>query len=191
MAASLPDGPKRTAAIAAWIQNLYERNPPILVGGGAVELYTGGAYTTGDLDFVGDVPESVARALSEAGFERKGRHWIRPEGEIFLEFPGSAIQPYERSAVLDVEGTRVLTLSVEDMVVDRLAAWQFWRSTTDGASAYLIWRAQKSRLDLKRLSDLADRRKVGKALAKLETFVRESGLRASSEELERWAGDLP
>jgi hypothetical protein len=189
--AALPEGPSRTAAIAAWIQGLYESKPPVLVGGAAVELYTLGAYTTGDFDFVGDVPESVAKALDDAGFERKGRHWIRAQGEIFVEFPGSSLQEHERPAMLDVDGTRVLTLSAEDMIVDRLAAWQFWRSTTDGASAYLIWKAQEDRLDRRRLSSLADRRKVGRALSRLERFVEESSSEADAEQVERWAREVP
>lgn len=187
----LPDGPKRTAAIAAWIQGLYEARPPVLVGGGAVELYTAGAYTTGDFDFVGGVPAPVVKALEQAGFERKGRHWIRAEGEIFVEFPGAAIQEYEKTAILDVDGTRVLTLSAEDIIIDCLAAWQFWRSTTDGANAFLIWKAQKGRLDRRRLSKLADRRKVDGALASLERFVSESKREPSAEEVEQWARDLP
>lgn len=188
----LPEGPKRTAAVAAWIQSLYPSTPPILVGGAAVELYTGGAYTTGDLDFVGSVPAAVSKALEEAGFRREGRHWIHEKEELFVEFPGSQIGADERTAVLDVGGTAVLTLSPEDMIVDRLAAWQFWRSTTDGASAFLIWKAQESRLDLKRLQSLAQRRKVEKGYEKLRGFAGDTSDRSvSPEELERWARDLP
>lgn len=188
----LPGGPKRTAAVAAWIQSLYPSAPPVLVGGAAVELYTGGAYTTGDLDFVGSVPDEVAERLEKAGFRREGRHWIHHRGELFVEFPGSAIEPDGKIAALDVDGTRVLTLSPEDMIVDRLAAWQFWNSTTDGASAFLIWKAQESRLDPKRLSMLADRRKLGKGFASLLAFVEKMGEKqCSPEDLERWASRQP
>jgi hypothetical protein len=188
----LPEGPRRTAAVAAWIQGLYSSGPPVLVGGAAVELYTGGAYTTGDLDFVGSVPAEVTTALEGAGFKREGRHWVHEKAELFVEFPGSAIEAHERTAVVDVAGVAVLTLSPDDMLVDRLAAWQFWKSTTDGASAYLIWRAQEKRIDRDRLAWLAARRGVGKALSSLLRFVAKAGARtASAEELEQWARRLP
>ncbi len=164
----------------------------MLVGGAAVELYTGGAYTTGDFDFVGDVSESVGRDLEKAGFKREGRHWVHAEAELFVEFPGSAIQEHERTAMLDLEGVSVLTLSPEDIIIDRLAAWQFWRSTTDGASAFLIWMAQQERLNRKRLAILAEMRGVQRALSRLDEFGRRADAPAtSSEELEKWASRVP
>ena len=187
-----PEGPKRTAAVAAWIQSLYPARPAVLVGGAAVELYTGGAYTTGDYDFVGDVPESVGTALEKAGFKREGRHWIHAEAELFVEFPGSAVQAHEKTAMLDVGGVSVLTLSPEDLIVDRLAAWQVWSSTTDGASAFLIRKAQERKLDRPRLDRLAEKRGVERGLARLEEFVRQVGSRPPSpEELETWASQAP
>lgn len=178
--------------MAAWIQGLYESHPPVLVGGAAVELYSGGAYTTGDLDFVGGVPESVGRSLALAGFRREGRHWIHGAGQLFVEFPGSAIEGHERTAVLEVGGVSVLTLSPEDVIVDRLAAWQFWRSTTDGASAFLVWKAQAVRLDYERLAALAERRGVSKALERLDDFALEVGDGVvAADELELWANRTP
>jgi hypothetical protein len=188
----MPEGPKRTAAIAAWIQDLYSSNPPILVGGAAVELYTGGAYTTGDLDFVGTVTAPVARDLEEAGFRREGRHWIHGKEELFVEFPGSQIEPDGQTAILDFAGTKVLTLSPEDIIVDRLAAWEFWSSATDGASAVLIWKAQEKKLDLGRLATLARNRRVKNAYERLLALIRETaGGEITPERLERWAKELP
>ena len=188
----MPEGPRRTAAVAAWIQSLYPTRPPILVGGAAVELYTGGAYTTGDFDFVGDVPAVVARSLEEAGFAREGRHWIHREGEIFIEFPGSSVAEHERVAMLEVGDVSVLTLSPEDMIVDRLAAWQFWKSTTDGASAFLIWKAQEKMLDRTRLKDIAKKRGVTGALTRLRDFADGIGSeKVGVEDLERWAEQTP
>jgi hypothetical protein len=65
-------GPRRTAALVKWLQSLFKDDAtvPVLVGGAAVELYTLGAYTTGDVDLIGSVTPRVARALTAADFER-------------------------------------------------------------------------------------------------------------------------
>jgi hypothetical protein len=187
-----PEGPERTAAIAAWIQSLYSARPPVLTGGAAVELYTAGAYTTGDFDFIGDVTKEVAARLADAGFRREGRHWIHPKEQLFIEFPGSAVQSHERAAVVQVGRFSVLALSPEDMIVDRLAAWQFWNSSTDGASAFLVWIAQANRLDKKRLESLADRRGVRAGWKRLVEFVEaNAGRKPSAEDLETWASRKP
>jgi hypothetical protein len=64
----LEDGPRKTAALTAWIQGRIDPggSPPILVGGAAVELFTHGAYTTGGLDFVGEISKTLERDLEAA-----------------------------------------------------------------------------------------------------------------------------
>ena len=52
-----------------------------------MELYTGGAYRTGDLDFVGIVTKDVTEKLEQAGFERHGRHWIHQRFRLLIETP--------------------------------------------------------------------------------------------------------
>jgi hypothetical protein len=92
---TLSESPARTAALVAWLKSLFENEDdvPVLVGGAAVELFTVGAYTTGDIDLVGAVTSSVRAALEVAGFERHGRHWIHEQAQVFIEFPGSALDP--------------------------------------------------------------------------------------------------
>lgn len=154
-ALALEDGPGRTAAIVSWIQSLYEQEDqtPILVGGAAVELYTRGAYTTGDIDLVGHVDPTVARALQNAGFERHGRHWIHESAQELVEFPGSSLEPEEVAHWVLLSGYTIRIISTEDLLVDRLGAWEYWRSSVDGANAFLLWRAQEARTDRLRLEE--------------------------------------
>lgn len=188
---SMPEGPVRTAALAEWLQGLYEDEAPVLVGGAAVELYTGGSYTSGDLDFVGHVPPAVERTLSQAGFVKEGRHWIH-EGGVFVEFPGSALDPHERVTTLREGSHLVLTLSVEDVLVDRLAHWQFWKSTVDALNALILWRLWAQELDRQRLEDVAGVREVEPALRSLRRFVeRYEDEGPDDEAIERWASELP
>jgi hypothetical protein len=186
----IAEGPERTAALTQWVQSLFEPDLdiPILVGGGAVELYTGGAYTTGDLDFVGNVPTSVSKALTTAGFTREGRHWIHEEGGIFLEFPSSALDAGAIAAFIEVASAKVLIISPEDLIVDRLAAWKFWVSPIDGVNAYLLYRIQYRDLDLERLRERAEIEDVSDALRAVDDLYDDYYDQMPPEEvLEQWA----
>jgi len=188
------EGPDRTAALVSWLQGLFgdERNSPILVGGAAVELYTSGAYTTGDIDLVGSVTSSVARALENAGFERQGRHWIHEPAQVFVEFPGSALEPNEKASWFEFAGHRVWIVSSEDLLIDRLGSWEYWNSSVDGVNALFLWRAQKIHMDIKRLEARAAQSGWTTALRSLLQFASEwEHDDPPDEEVERWANNGP
>ena len=191
---ALPAGPVRTAAVTAWFQGLYreESDTPVLVGGGAVELYTGGAYRTGDLDFVGRIPPEVGRRLEAAGFLRKGRHWVREAGEVYIELPAVALDRPQRVAMMQVDEWRVVLISLEDILVDRLAGWTFWRSDVHGINAFLLLRSQRDEVDQNRLGARAKDEGVEQALVALERFHRAIDKREPTlEEISEWARSGP
>jgi hypothetical protein len=192
--ASLPDGLEKTARLVAWLQELYGdgEDRPILVGGAAGELYTGSARSSGDIDFVGHVPAHVARGLTEAGFRPRGRHWVHEDQQIFVEFSGSTVQQDQEIALIELEGERVLAMSPEDLIVDRLASWKFWQSSVDGVNAYRLYFGQLSNIDISRLRFLASGANCGDALERLERFAsRYASGSPSAEDLERWAVNGP
>jgi hypothetical protein len=193
-ALSSPEGPRRTAGIAAWVQSLFnhENQVPVLVGGAAVEILTGGAYTTGDLDFVGSVPASVRGSLESNGFRRSGRNWINEAAEIFLEFPGDALGPEERAVRLEAFGYDLILVSLEDLLVDRLEAWSYWKSGVDGANAYLLYRTRREEINDARLTRRARETGFGLALDALRDFDRAwPQFEPDAESLERWANSGP
>ena len=49
---------------------------PILVGGGALELYTAGGYATKDMDLALPAGPEVDAAFAALGFEKEGRYWF-------------------------------------------------------------------------------------------------------------------
>lgn len=190
----LPEGPRRTAAIAAWVQGLFqdEDQMPILVGGAAVEILTGGAYTTGDFDFVGFVPASVRRELEANGFEKTGRHWINEGAEIFLEFPGDALDAEERAVRRRAFGYEIVIVSIEDLLVDRLGAWAYWESGVDGANALVLLRTCRDEIDHDRLTRRAREAGFGDALDALQAFDTEwSESDPDPDALETWANNGP
>jgi len=187
---SLDDGPAKTAALVAWIQGLSasDEDTPVLVGGAAVELYTGGAYTTGDIDLVGSMSRGVERSLREAGFERHGRYWIHEVGQVFVEFPGSALAPGEVAVWIEAEGQRVRVIAAEDLLVDRLGAWEYWRSSVDGVNAFLLWKAVEDRVDLARLQARVSDAGRTRAWRSLRDFAeRWQAALPPAEEMESWA----
>lgn len=185
----LREGPVRLARLAAWLQRLYddEREIPVLVGGAAVELYTGGAYTTGDLDFVGRVPETVARRLVEAGFERRGRHWLREDGQVFFEFPGRSLEPVSDPVRLRRGGTELLVIAPEALLADRLAAWKFWGSEIDAVNALRLLQVMGPKFDPRLAARLARTLEVDDERLRLARWARRLGGRWPAEkEIERW-----
>lgn len=106
---------------------------PILVGGFALEVYTDGGYTTGDVDLALEPSPAVDEAFADLGFEKRGRFWIRERPELVFEAPAPAGLPGETAprTVLDVDGLRVVVLGVEDLLLDRLRAAVHWKSDED------------------------------------------------------------
>jgi hypothetical protein len=165
---------------------------PVLVGGAVVEILTGGAYTTGDFDFVGFVPASVRRKLEASGFRKTGRHWIHEQAEIFLEFPGKALGAEERAVLRKAFGYEVVVVSVEDLLVDRLGAWAYWKSGVDGANAFIVLRTCRDEIDHDRLAQRAHQAGFEGALAALRAFDTEwSDCDPDPEALETWANNGP
>ena len=107
----LPEGPRRTAALAAWFQGLYpEDRVPVLVGSGAVQLHTRSDRPLDDLDFVGDVPPHVADRLRRVGFREIGRRWILDSDGVVLDIPAARLPPGATCVSLDIDDIRVLVI---------------------------------------------------------------------------------
>lgn len=104
---------------------------PIVVGGEAVEIYSQGSYTTGDIDIKAPY-DIMAGVLDSFGFERLGgkRTWLNREIGIGIDWLGSSLDEGEeaerRTNTIVVDGLPVRVISAEDLVVDRLSASRFW-----------------------------------------------------------------
>ena len=130
-----PDPQRRRLIALGLLTALLEPHDiePILVGGGAVELYTAGGYATGDTDLALPSDPSVDAAFTVLGFRKEGRFWIREDLDLLFEAPAPAGLPGEDAprTVLDVDGLRVVVIGIEDLILDRLRAWIHWKSDED------------------------------------------------------------
>ncbi|HSC90765.1 MAG TPA: hypothetical protein VLB86_03840 [Gaiellaceae bacterium] len=122
-ALALPNETERKLAVVALIDELVQRIGfrAIVIGGLAVELWTHGAYSTGDIDLYLPHGPAVDDLLAELGFEKRGRHWVVEDAGLFVEAPASFPAPEEEVTEVQLStGATVLVLSPEDALVYRL-----------------------------------------------------------------------
>lgn len=105
---------------------------PILVGGGAVEFYSGSTVMTGDIDVTSPVQPELEEELQSLGFVRpSGRGqalcgWIHPDLGLGFEVVGNSpmgggIDPARLRLVSPAGETAFFRIiSVEDLVADRM-----------------------------------------------------------------------
>ncbi|MCX7793859.1 MAG: hypothetical protein N2257_05590 [Thermodesulfovibrionales bacterium] len=123
---------KRAFFIAILSEEIKKRggSPPILVGGMALELYTQGSYTTGDIDIKAP-KEPLEEILQEWGFTKKGRVWFNEILDIYIDWLGGSLdegpEAEERANKIIVgEGLEIKIISIEDLIIDRLNAYKWW-----------------------------------------------------------------
>ncbi len=112
----------------AWLNEKLKaagsRALPILVGGSAVELYTGGNYTSVDMDIYLDDIVLAVDILEEHGFVKTGRHYFSAEYDLLAEFVSGRIP--EKVSEIEYGEEFILVSSLEEMIIDRLnvAKWR-------------------------------------------------------------------
>ncbi|MBF0333382.1 MAG: hypothetical protein HQL40_07005 [Alphaproteobacteria bacterium] len=152
---------------------------PVLVGGAAVEFWTGGSVVSGDFDILTGADEYLLRALEADGFRRPTgpgvltRGLVHDDLEIGIElvsgayFGGNADRT--RIVIVEVGGGKVAFPPVEDIIADRIGQYAssprgvpemrqqavILYALADGVDeAYLSRRIQQETIDSLSLDDL-------------------------------------
>jgi hypothetical protein len=151
MLLSVEDPVKRKALFMALLsKEIVHRGgkTPIIVGGQAVEIYTQGSYTTGDIDI--KAPREITETiLTEWEFVKVGRPWINRELDIYVDWLGSSLEEGEeaerRTAIIKItDQLDIRVLSIEDLVIDRLSAFKWWGDTDSLMWAKVLIRVKNS-----------------------------------------------
>lgn len=128
-----PEFREALALLATAVQRLHARGyeAPILVGGAAVELFTGGQITSGDFDFVSPWKSEFFAELEALGFERPDRGWLtksllHPRLGFGVEVVSGALMDgladKKRIRVIEIgETDRISVIPLEDLIADRIA----------------------------------------------------------------------
>jgi hypothetical protein len=124
-----------------------------LSGGAVVSIYTKNKYESFDLDFISmDDRKKIKKCMVELGFsQEKSRHFIHPETQFFVEFPGSAMKVgdeliKELSELKTRYGVLKL-LTPTDCVKDRLAAYYHWNDPQSLDQAVWVARAHPIKIE--------------------------------------------
>lgn len=119
----------------------------VLVGGAAVSLYSDNVYQTYDLDYVTRHTEAaLSAALQPLGFIRSpgSRHWIHPETDFMIEFPGDSLSfgetdmPFSSATTLSLSSGSIRVITPTQSVMDRLAAFTHWNDRQSLEQAKMI-----------------------------------------------------
>jgi hypothetical protein len=108
--------------------------PPVLVGGGAVEIYARGAINTGDFDLSCGRQDILEALMQQHGFVRPSgpgvatRGWVHPELKLGFEvvsdvlLDGLADRTMMRVVELAPDGS-IAVIAPEDIIADRMGQY--------------------------------------------------------------------
>jgi len=145
------DEARRYLKLLAWLNTWLEKNGfgrIIVTGGFAVEVYTGRAYRTMDVDIIveGVEANAVVEKFLERMAERISRGYLPYSEAISLKSIDIVSTTYDRElkpVKLVVNSDYIYLEPPEELLIRYLAAWKFWESTEDRDKAlwlYYIWR---------------------------------------------------
>ena len=148
---------ERQLYLAAAISGGFEERgvPAVLVGGTVVEFYTAGGYTTADIDMVLPPLErkEIETVMEELGLVRTGdyRHWRHPKIPFPVAFPPGPLQighlVVEELNEIEIEGTKLKILKVEDILLDRMVMAREWDDLQAHVQAEMLMYAHYDEMD--------------------------------------------
>jgi hypothetical protein len=137
--------------------NRILKKKPVLVGGGAAEVYSAGHFVTGDLDIYAERSELIP-ALENLGFRREGMYFVR--GKIFIHVVGSNYEKRVDDILVKGTGHRIRVISLEDLIVDRLNSCKWWKHEADCEQARYLLNTFREGLDTSYLEQRVDEENV-------------------------------
>ena len=143
--------------LAGYIQDALQGQDihVVLSGGSAVSFYSGNKYVSNDLDLINTTLSNEAELSWQwkYGFQEKGRYFINPETQFFVEFPDGPLsvgeEPVKEIREFQLATGTLRIVSATDCVKDRLCAFYFWNDQQGLAQAVLV--AKNQNVDLKEI----------------------------------------
>jgi hypothetical protein len=146
------------AELAAYIQDTLEKDgiKVVLSGGSAVSYYSSDKYVSKGLDLINISfarRSKIKSVMETLGFQEKGRYFIDPETQCFVEFPEGPLsmggEPVKEISEFELATGTLRVISATDCVKDRLCTFYFWHDQQGLAQAVLV--VENQNVDLQEL----------------------------------------
>ncbi len=140
----------------------------ILVGGEAIELYTGGQFVTADIDLAVSNKTITEKLLNALGFARESGIWFNKDLNIIVQVID---EPYSgdigKVRRFKIKEFELKIASPEDLIINRLYSAKIWKSNPqrDLEQAATLLRIFAESIDYDYLNALAKRNDVEDVLA--------------------------
>jgi hypothetical protein len=160
------------AVLTEAMKTIGER--PVLIGGKALEYYTLGGYTTGDIDIALPSTNEVNTIFSKLGFHKEGQYWIREDIDALIEAPTSDLAGEDAPLVeLEIEDMRCYIIGLEDLIIDRLNGYVHWHWEDDGRWVKRLLSLHAKEIDKEYLFCKAREQSTEQALMKIYQELKE------------------
>ncbi|MDD3625685.1 MAG: hypothetical protein PHV06_00055 [bacterium] len=137
-----------------FITELFPEKPPIIVGGSALEYYSGVQYPTGDIDiFIEEeaVPELI-RHLRKNKFYKRGKYYYSIDKKIPVEIHTGTFNGDKKHLSKIVFGKKeIYLIGIEDLIIDRIDVFDKKEYPEEFDWALRLYRSYLELLDIQYL----------------------------------------
>lgn len=130
----------------------------MVVGGSAIEIYTGGSYVSGDIDYVADSREAIARVLRRWGFKEEGKWFSKKTWSLFvdvMETHGTGSRRLSRVIITKVGPFRIA--AIEDLLVKRMREAISWQGREEAFDQAVLLARHADSVDWKHVEFFASK----------------------------------
>ena len=167
---------KRSALFTGYLFYILSKKnvDAYLVGGTAVAFYTSGQFTTGDIDITVTDTEKAVKLLKQMGFEKTGRIWLNQKLTLAIDIiVDTSPSSKAKARTILIERFQIKVVGVEDLIIDRLVAAKYWRSSPkyDIEQATVLFKAYLNSIDKPYIKQLANAQHVDDYLQEIEEWA--------------------
>jgi len=136
-----------------------------LVGGQAVETYTAGQFTSGDVDVTTSDSATTEKVLESLGFKPIGMIWLNEQLGVAFHIVGDFAPKRPRTMRVGPYTTRIV--GVEELILDRLSAAKLLNIPADYEKAKVLYDNFRKEIDVVYLRKTAKGKNVGDSLLRI------------------------